>query len=133
MKPENKTDERSDLVKAMGNCTSDPSPALPTGEGDLKYRCIESYDKTNHAQDLESGEKKRENITANPYIYPLIKDYRENLIDPQTETELLLWQYLRKINTFNPLIPLIIHHGKTPTQNHPPFLHYRTAFGVLSF
>jgi len=38
-------------------------------------------------------------ITANPYTYPVIKDYRKNLKDHQTKAELVLWEYLRNKKT----------------------------------
>jgi len=38
-------------------------------------------------------------ITANPFTYPVIKDYRKNLKDHQTKAELVLWEYLRNKKT----------------------------------
>jgi len=38
-------------------------------------------------------------ITANPYTYPIIKDYRKDLKDHQTEAEYVLWEYLRDKKT----------------------------------
>ena len=47
----------------------------------------------------QGGVQKPGYITANPYTYPLIKDYRKDLKDHQTEAELLLWEFLRNKKT----------------------------------
>ncbi|MCX6228339.1 MAG: DUF559 domain-containing protein, partial [Bacteroidia bacterium] len=38
-------------------------------------------------------------ITANPYTYPIIKDFRKDLKDHQTPAELKIWKYLRNQKT----------------------------------
>ena len=79
--------------------STDPTPALPKGEGDLEKNSIAVADYTRDWQAGEYSGQKPGYITANPYTYPIIKDYRKDLKDYQTEAELLLWQYLRNKKT----------------------------------
>jgi hypothetical protein len=77
----------------------DPTPALPTGEGDLK---TEFNYQADYFGDWKTGEYKGQKpayITANSYTYPIIKDYRKDLKEHQTEAELILWQFLRNNKT----------------------------------
>ena len=102
---------------------SDPTPALPEGEG-VRFEInksvtankaeslptIENLSGVNkpftsiEADSLPGGEgwggvRKPRYITANPYTYPVIKDYRKKLKDHQTKAELVLWEYLRNKKT----------------------------------
>ena len=75
--------------------STDPTPPLPKGEGDLGPG---SGSLADNYSDWKTGEYKGSKpnfITANPYTYPIIKDYRKDRKDHQTESELLLWQFLR--------------------------------------
>jgi len=100
-----------------------PTPTLPEGEG-ARFETNESFT-ANEADSLPSkenlsgannpvtsceadslpigegwgGVQKPRYITANPYTYPVIKDYRKNLKDHQTKAELVLWEYLRNKKT----------------------------------
>jgi len=38
-------------------------------------------------------------VTANPYTYPIIIDFRKNLKDHQTPAELIIWKFLRNHKT----------------------------------
>jgi len=81
---------------------SDPTPALPGGEG-AGFDTNKSFT-PNEADSLPFGEgrsgvQKPRYITANPLTYPVIKDYRKNLKDHQTKAELVLWEYLRNKKT----------------------------------
>ena len=78
---------------------ADPFPALPKGEGELKNEFNAQNDYSGDWKTNECSGQKPGYITANPYSYPLIKDYRKNLKEHQTKTELLLWQYLRNNKT----------------------------------
>jgi len=60
--------------------TDSESDSLPSGEG-------------------QGGVKRPGYITANPYTYPLIIDYRKDLKDHQTEAERVIWGYLRNKKT----------------------------------
>jgi len=71
---------KENLSKVNKPFTSDEVDSLPTGEG-------------------RGGVRKPRYITANPYTYPVIKDYRKNLKDHQTKAELVLWEYLRNKKT----------------------------------
>ena len=95
MNHENHSDKSSYTNKRVEVDESDPSPPLPIREGDLDHIHVESTEKIKQDLTHDVGEKKPEYITANPYTYPLIKDYREDLKDHQTDAELLLWKYLR--------------------------------------
>jgi len=99
MNRENHPGKSSYTNKRVEVDRQDPSPALPIGEGDLDHIHVESTEEIKQDLTHEVGEKKPEYITANPYTYPLIKDYREGLKDHQTDAELLLWKYLRNKNT----------------------------------
>lgn len=102
---------------------SDPTPALPEREG-ARFETNKSVtdnkaDSQNipeidfgtnnpvtsiEADSLPRGEgrggvQKPRYITANPFTYPVIKDYRKNLKDHQTKAELVLWEYLRNKKT----------------------------------
>jgi very-short-patch-repair endonuclease len=46
-----------------------------------------------------TGGRKPGYITANPYTNPIIKDYRKDLKDHQTEAENVLWEYMRNKKT----------------------------------
>ncbi len=75
------------------------TPALPKGEGDFSRNSIKT---TDYTSDWETGEfsgQKPGYITANPYSYSIIKDFRKDLKDHQTDAEILLWQYLRNNKT----------------------------------
>ncbi len=95
MNHENHSDKSSYTYKRVEVDDSDPSPPLHIREGDLDHIHVESTEKIKQDLTHDVGEKKPEYITANPYTYPLIKDYREDLKDHQTDAELLLWKYLR--------------------------------------
>jgi len=71
---------KENLSKVNKPFTSDEADTLPTGEGRGEVR-------------------KPRYITANPYTYPVIKDYRKDLKDHQTKAELILWEYLRNKKT----------------------------------
>lgn len=60
--------------------TSSEADSLPLGEG-------------------WGGVQKPGYITANPYTYPVIKVYRKDLKDHQTEAERVIWEYLRNKKT----------------------------------
>jgi len=144
MKENDKPQEESDWLVDNRSGISDPTPALPEGEG-AKFDTNESFtakeadflpSKENlsgannpvtsneadslptkenlsgvnnrvtsyKADSLPNGEgwggvQKPGYITANPYTYPVIKDYRKNLKDHQTKAELVIWEYLRNKKT----------------------------------
>ncbi len=75
--------------------SSDPTPALPEGKGDLKQESLAHTYNTLECHTDENSGQKPGYITANPYSYPIIKDYRKDLKDHQTEAEQLLWQFIR--------------------------------------
>ena len=127
MKQRFKSDEESYRGEAIGFGSSDPTPALSEKEG-TRFETNESITakeedsqniperegmkfETNElftgkkADSLPIGEgwgggvKKPGYITANPYTYPVIKDYRKDLKDHQTEAERVIWEYLRNKKT----------------------------------
>jgi len=71
---------KGNLSEVNNSVTSCEADSLPTGEG-------------------WGGVQKPGYITANPYTYPVIKDYRKDLKDHQTKAELVLWEYLRNKKT----------------------------------
>src|SRR5665647_3283869 len=71
---------KGNLSEVNNSVTSNEADSLPTGEG-------------------WGGVQKPGYITANPYTYPVIKDYRKDLKDHQTKAELVLWEYLRNKKT----------------------------------
>jgi len=123
MKENDKPKEESNRFGKNRFGLSDPSPALPEGEG-ARFESNEEFtanevdsiptkenlsevnkpDTSCEADSLPCGEgrggvRKPGYITANPFTYPVIKDYRKNLKDHQTKAELILWEYLRNKKT----------------------------------
>ena len=123
MKENDQPQEESKWLGGNRSGFSDPTPALPEGEG-VRFETnepfisneanslptIENLSGVNkpftsiEADSLPGGEgwggvRKPRYITANPYTYPVIKDYRKNLKDHQTKAELVLWEYLRNKKT----------------------------------
>ncbi len=99
MKSDHNPDERSGRNQRIEVGDLDLSPALPTGKGDLEQKNKEYCPEKDANQNGEAGEKKPGYITANPYTYPFLKDYRNDLKDHQTGAELVIWQYLRNKKT----------------------------------
>jgi len=109
-----KPNEESNKEDGIGFGSSDPTPSLPEREGAGNHT-NESFtaEKTDAQSIPEKGEicekeanpgngtggRKPGYITANPYTYPFIKDYRKDLKDHQTEAELVLWEFLRNKKT----------------------------------
>lgn len=121
-----KLDDDLKRDKGIGLGSSDPTPALPEREGvrsetnvlinakeadsqniserdGAKFKPDESVT-SSEADSLPIGEgwggvRKPGYITANPYTYPIIKDYRKDLKDHQTEAEHVIWEYLRNKKT----------------------------------
>jgi very-short-patch-repair endonuclease len=111
MKQHYKSDKESKRDKGIGFGSSDPTPALPEREG-VRFVTNESnsipFERdqkgANETSSLPTGEgwggvTKPRYITANPYTYPIIKDYRKDLKDHQTEAEYVIWEYLRNKKT----------------------------------
>jgi len=123
MKENDKPREESNRFGGNRFGFSDPTPALPEGEG-ARFESNEEFTaseadslptKENLSEDNQSvtdseagslppgegwgGVRKPGYITANPFTYPVIKDYRKNLKDHQTKAELVLWEYLRNKKT----------------------------------
>lgn len=123
MKENDKPKEESNRFGKNRFGFSEPTPALPEGEG-ARFETNESFtanetDSLNISEiDFETnkpvtasgagslppgegwgGVQKPGYITANPFTYPVIKDYRKNLKDHQTKAELVLWEYLRNKKT----------------------------------
>ena len=121
MKEDDKPQEESNRFDRNRLGFSDPTPALPEGEGarfetnesitanetDSLYTPEIDFETIKPVTDSEAdsipswegwgGVRKPGYITANPYTYPVIKDYRKNLKDHQTKAELILWKYLRTL------------------------------------
>lgn len=79
-----------------------PTPALPEREGvrfDTNESVTANEDDSLHRGEGWGGVQKPRYITANPYTYPVIKDYRKDLKDHQTKAELVIWEYLRNKKT----------------------------------
>jgi hypothetical protein len=81
---------------------TDPVHSLPIGEGDLKKESNSRICKNGDWNINVYKGQKPGYITANPYTYPIIKDYRKELKDHQTTSELLLWKYLRNNKSNSP-------------------------------
>ena len=123
MKENDQPQEESIRLGGNRSGFSDPTPALPEGEG-VRFETNEPFisNEANslptienlsgvkkpftsiEADSLSGGEgwggfQKPRYITANPYTYPVIKDYRKKLKDYPTKAELVLWEYLRNKKT----------------------------------
>jgi len=123
MKENDKPKEESNRFGGNRLGLSDPSPSLPEGEG-ARFETNEEFTAnevdsipskenlseanklvtSSEADSLPAGEgrggvQKPGYITANPFTYPVIKDFRKNLKDHQTKAELVLWEYLRNKKT----------------------------------
>ena len=80
---------------------SKKSDSFPAAEG------RDGVNKSVTANDADSlplgegwgGVRKPGYNTANPYTYPIIKDYRKKLKEHQTEAERFIWEYLRDKKT----------------------------------
>ena len=79
--------------------STDPTPPLPEGEGDLRQNSTTLTDYTGDWKKGQFNGQRPGYITANRYTYPIIKDYRKYLKEHQTEAELILWQFLRNNKT----------------------------------
>jgi len=116
-----KSDKESKRDKGAGFGSSDPTPTLPEREGvrsatneSNSIHIEQDQDSANETNSLPPGEgwggvqggatkepggTKPGYITANPYTYPIIKDFRKDLKDHQTEAEYVMWEYLRNKKT----------------------------------
>ncbi len=78
--PIHNSQSKGERLEKNESLTANEPDSLPSGEG-------------------QGGIKKPGYITANPYTYPVIKDYRKDLKDHQTEAERVIWGYLRNKKT----------------------------------